>query len=1020
MSLIKQNKHKRKIRNIKFNTSRAKSKKKTNWMFNLGKSLLKALPETFTDELPETKDAISGINEKFLEGGNIGDTLGVFKTATNYLKTRAWDQGIKVASKNAWDRIKTGDFYGKDDENDFGGYDEFNFDDDSLDFKDNDNNEDFGFDNTVSSSKKESLETSSENFEIKNITSGSIKDAKAIAQAEQTSSLKISSGISLMLGKNILSMLNLVHSDLKIFHEFNTNITMNFFKATNTYQAAMLTAQENQIEILRSIEQKLEDSNEFTGVNTQRTKKKDSEYSHTEKTLKERIMGTLEEFIGEDSFFGEAMKAWSSNPVKQLMKAGLKKLILNNKAKKRLGQLDIILSDLPTALREQFSEWEISNNFLKKGFFKLIDSRAKKGNLNTSIIEPKKRLEKGPIPFDGDTKTAIVEVIPRLLSKIHLATIGIFDNTKKSNKDILDEGNELTYDYNKGQFSKVKKVRETIQKEIREKNRESLESSNESIENFLELIKIQRGYDNLVDEKKKSFNETLNNFLMEMAQNPKFLNILGDSSKNGITARKNLEKIFLSKYGKDTDIDTLRAIIESIVQLNPTDMLGIKAGIHKSNIEMNKKGGFIESLSYDRRMAHYGEDTGEYDPRQKFEDFNLFINEALDEKERNIFFENLREKYDKAISKISDKNLKRDYISALKENPLTKNLKAKEYNELFEKNKERIRKEQEEKVLSEIIKGLSEYSDFEAFNKLNGNLLTPDHRKLLFQQFKSIRKNRNKIRDELYKEYGSSEFKDKSAILKDRKELDEDIANGNIIVSLLSRFVKVGEQAITGIQGNDLKGKNRKKGDNSYYTLSETIDESLDNFKDWISNLFEKNKVLQNVKSKVEENPKVKKKIKKIQQNQENLKKEKEIAESQLKDWEIKNPYIISSTDEGTLDNTSPSGFKRGGKIKFSTGGKVKGKKALPGKEDNLNVQLTNGEFVINKKATKILEKTFGKDFLHKLNSAKSITGLKEFIYSKFGKLIDNEEDKGELDTTSEKKIFFLNIKDKIKKNLIK
>lgn len=132
------------------------------------------------------------------------------------------------------------------------------------------------------------------------------------------------------------------------------------------------------------------------------------------------------------------------------------------------------------------------------------------------------KYNRGQIPFDGETKKSIVEVIPGYLRKILAAVSG---------------GEELAYDYDKGKFSTVSKMKENFDKERDGKVLNVYSEAIEDIKRRSEAFVMQS------ETERKSFNDGVNKFFLELAKQGHLVNPNLRKDKNG-NVRDELAEVF--------------------------------------------------------------------------------------------------------------------------------------------------------------------------------------------------------------------------------------------------------------------------------------------------------------------------------------------------------------------------------------------------------------------------------------------------------------------------------------------
>ena len=460
------------------------------WLTNAIKSITREVPQLFIDELPETSEMVSDFNEKFFSGGDISETYNAFKTASVYLKRRIWDDTVKKTTSTAWKDIKEGHIGGRKEnfDDDFGGFDmgdddDFSYgDDDDDDFSyDDGDDDDFSYDDgddDVGSKKSGGSVNNTYNM----ISSNNKESSKAAS----TSGIKMQAGISLMLGRNLINAVHLIHRDLEIMYQFQTSETKSFYDASKEYYSASLESAKTIATSLEELKELAVYQAQYTGLNSYiEEEKRKNKFGET-KSFEESIMDSLKEWLGPDSMLGTAMQAIAHNPLKELSKIALRKIIFNKQRKAQMEELDFSLTGLIDFIGGQ-SDWEYSDSFIKKGLYHLI-GKHKQPTSYRGMEKEKYRAERklGPVPFDGVTKSAITETIPSLLSK----TVNVLEHiyheglptwrVKKPGKREIDHKKELIFDYDTGVFDSKDSILKRQHKEIKQRIFSDVSSYGES------------------------------------------------------------------------------------------------------------------------------------------------------------------------------------------------------------------------------------------------------------------------------------------------------------------------------------------------------------------------------------------------------------------------------------------------------------------------------------------------------------------------------------------------------------
>lgn len=251
-------------------------------------------------------------------------------------------------------------------------------------------------------------------------------------------------------------------------------------------------------------------------------------------------------------------KMMISSPLEEAFNSSIGK-IFDVKFFDKLKEFSDTMKMIPMAIGEKLSNFfNKSDNFFMKAIGDFFIPKEK------SHAHRLKEYDKGPVPFDGITKKAIVDVIPTLLSKIY--------NSIKHLKKGKD-GEELIYDYDSNGFTNRNLIKKDIKRatkvnigefdDIREKlltNNPNLK--NKDIRNLItELVKNNKFYHYQKDDLSKlNGSSDLDAIFSQMSVNQKanFNKRIKDSARDQKNAESYLYERGHVKNYFNTDIDTVK------------------------------------------------------------------------------------------------------------------------------------------------------------------------------------------------------------------------------------------------------------------------------------------------------------------------------------------------------------------------------------------------------------------------------------------------------------------------------
>lgn len=430
---------------------------KNNWFMNVGKSVQYGAGDVAGRVLPNA--------------GNLVETNASFVTEKlDALRKQGFKKGLgggiknnqqlkigREALANAISDIKSGNIYNKErqkqqleSDDEFGGFgggdsgfDSFDFDEGQASFAHN-NQDDYEESNndtrvaikTMSTDVTDNLKSNGRT--VKASTDRLVQAGSFNTEAVITSFNRTMSPIAGTLGETKASISNI--------EDFQLNSVKRSLEETKAYQTQTIELLTSQNDYLKKISESMA-----------RPEKKEQERSRTQyddvfgtgsfslegyaKAFKSNSndalaglgLSQIKDMWGETS----QLKYLAANPLGFVVNKGIEKVI-PAVVQQTMKQVDESFANFIPAMFMRLSrEGEKNGGFMGilNNFFGIKSSTTGKVNLG--------RFERGPIPFDGETKKAITEVIPGYLRKM-LA--------------VLSKQDEISYDYKDGTWKNTRKL----------------------------------------------------------------------------------------------------------------------------------------------------------------------------------------------------------------------------------------------------------------------------------------------------------------------------------------------------------------------------------------------------------------------------------------------------------------------------------------------------------------------------------------------------------------------------------
>lgn len=503
--------------------------KVTSYLRNLGKSVIYSTHDEIAKIAPATieyADTNAQLAKNVVYA--IRDFRGTLNRTKEYIKSTKVYEAADVAFANSLDSIKTGAFYSKERENKsaekYGG-DMFKMDDFDSDFGDLDKALDFGDDKSSEDSLDDSDKaliaategSAKANAEV--VANAVIKGAKATAEVSKANAGILFAQNERLFGR-LTSGVSAVQAEISNINKFNIEaMGKHLENSTKFYDTVTKLSQERNA----MLKELLEMERERYKALQQAEKQKDSKNKHltfsdlvsssgavnftdyfkevgkNAKTLFDEMgVGSMFNMFGEGSN-GLAMLA--ANPL-SFIPAMISKSLIGPKLKRAAEKFDSTISGVFGTLMARMTAFKKDTGD-KSTLFNAIGRLFGLQDKNKTTLDTGK-YNKGPVPFDGVTKKAIVEVIPALLAKIESAITG---------------RDEKVFDYESGKWT----TGSAIIKNLKDRKKSNVRNATGDVRSFINSAANRVGFKTY--DEKKLFDEELETFLTAIYNRGGFYNV---------------------------------------------------------------------------------------------------------------------------------------------------------------------------------------------------------------------------------------------------------------------------------------------------------------------------------------------------------------------------------------------------------------------------------------------------------------------------------------------------------------
>lgn len=421
--------------------------KVAKYITNVGKSIKLASIDYIQDAAPNTAEFLETNNELFKEiysaTKNYKQTI---KTTQRVIKQSKVYDALMEGKKALFEDLKSGNWYNKEREEAFG-FKALDMEFDDMDSGFDESLFSFDDDDTSDAAKSSRIIDASITASAKAQASITVKSADYIAETVRTSNNLLFAQNERLMAQ-MTSGMGSIHAAVGDVSRFMEGPMMTHFQNTKTYQ-------EKSLEHFANLEAMMKEMLEMKRnlYKVEQEERKDSQFADVFdydgipdlKNYGKTVWKNIRSYLGPeaDMLFGDTFGK-DSNPLLLMMASPLKSLselvvksIIPVTIKKSIEQFDASAVGIFTTMAAKFNQWAENGVGNVKGVLAelLKVSVDKKTDVSTN------KFKKGPIPFDGVTKQAIVEVIPGHLRRIEAALTG---------------SSERIYDMQSGKWTTIK------------------------------------------------------------------------------------------------------------------------------------------------------------------------------------------------------------------------------------------------------------------------------------------------------------------------------------------------------------------------------------------------------------------------------------------------------------------------------------------------------------------------------------------------------------------------------------
>ena len=417
--------------------------KVAKYIRNIGKSVVYAADDTVLRNIAPTiisyRDSNAEVAKTVAHAAR--DFSGTVRRTTEYMKsTRIYEAG-SIFKSSLLEDLSNGTFYNKERGEKYAGKAlgiSMDFDD-NFDFDTDLDNDTDNFD--ISDGDKATIESieSTSRASTLSITNAVVNSSKYQAEVSKANTAILFTQQERLFGR-LNAGVSAVNEGINSLIKFNTGVISTHIENSTKFFDVMTKNTQEQTAILKEMlemqRNQYAEMAKAREARERRQKNRKSNYNDLVTAegavnladylglLKRNTKDVLDEYgLGQLGFFSDdpnqnALAAFAANPLGWIPEA-IVQAAIGPKLRKELKNFDNVMSGVFGTVMARLSKMSRSNNEVEALIGKLFGARDDlKKNINTS------KYVKGPIPFDGETKKAITDVIPTLLANIESAITG--------------------------------------------------------------------------------------------------------------------------------------------------------------------------------------------------------------------------------------------------------------------------------------------------------------------------------------------------------------------------------------------------------------------------------------------------------------------------------------------------------------------------------------------------------------------------------------------------------------------
>ena len=602
-----------------------KSQSQLKWFNNVAKSLGYASADLITDMVPAssqfvksnyeaTTELVQDMRQNRTSGKRLSDQIA------NLEQVKILNTGLK----NALDDIKSGNIYNKEREL---AYIDQALDDEGLNVFGNDFGDDFSFGGEFDDAIDdfESIETDDSDPNVTNVKKVNVKNVNnnigrsvnmlplAKAMNNQTEVLStaihnsanvqaaVSTEFMMLYNTNASTMssgLTSINDNLSLLVNFQNDSMAKYIGASLKYYEDHLNKIDESFTLLKD---------GFAGRLSEDTRKKKGSNDDISVLLSEggldikeyikSVKRNIKREAESNNFISTASMIWSdtdalreiaNNPLKSAI-TGMLKSVIPNSLKNRLSDTDASFAEFFPALINRVGGLKDSSNpFLQMAGKILVPERRIKKETDIDLSN----YNKGVVGFDGESKKALVEVIPTYLRKI---------------ESLMSGQEEKIYDYESGKFKSASKLKSDLSEELLKVKTSGYTTFKSEFKN------IMNSFDIGSEKEKEEFYKELDRYLVKMTERGKAINpvtyFMGEEKIDELTENG----LFL-----DSDMrETFSKIYKQLPKKIQSELLG--SGINNSINRLNR---FTDDIENNPHKYGFSSISNNSNPNELFTNKN--------------------------------------------------------------------------------------------------------------------------------------------------------------------------------------------------------------------------------------------------------------------------------------------------------------------------------------------------------------------------------------------------------------